>query len=995
MVKDKKKRKRTIFIRILTPMLLVVVAQLAIYLFVLYAGGIFNTVKIDTLYNFNEKVKNRSEYISTDMINRWSNIESIRSEVITNIDSYLLDNGYTVEDIKNNPKLNERLVEKVSGSILKLLRNSGATGAFIVLDGLGVQSNVHSYSGMYIRDHDPSSQSVDNSDVLLECGMSSLSQKMGISLDSFWSAVYNFESETSENSQFFFKPMNAAKDEALKNSNQKFDYWSHNFVLTEKPDIEIITYSIPLINSHGDIYGVIGTELSTSYLAKMLPYSEIGHEKGGLYVLGITTDGGKTVTPIVKSGLSYGRFFDKDNLITTSDTDFSNITMVDKEDIPSHFVSQNNMKLYNSNTIFSNEEWVLMGMVQERDMFSFFTLFSTQIGIATLFSLFMGIIVVFIVGVRTTSPVTNLVLELKNSNPNNHISLSKINVLEIDSLSEAIEDLSLLVAQSASRISKIIDLSGFPVGVFEYNTAENSVFCSSTFLKFMDHKSELSEYEYIPKEEFTQMLDSLQPYIYDREDKIYKVNNDKWLQLKVFTEGDKTVGTMIDITRDMQEKQQIEYERDYDVLTNLYNRRAFRAKAEKLFDHNSNVDLKIGAMVMLDLDNLKYTNDQFGHDMGDKYIQALAKSLHPLIGPNSIVARRSGDEFYIFIYGYDQQSKIWDILLEFWQNLDKETIVLPNQDLLKVRASGGVAWYPADSDDLDGLLRLSDFAMYTAKNTLKGSLQQFNEESYKSDAVLYSGQEALNQLIEKEQVLYAMQPIVEVKTATIYGYEMLMRPQSKLLPTVNDVLRVARANSKNNQIERLTWLTSLKTFANHITAGTVSSNAKVFINSVANNILAEKSILEIERQYGNILSRVVLEITEEEKEHPAYTAEKQNVLKRWGGLLAIDDFGSGYNGDNMLLSFLPDILKTDMDLVRDIDKDINRQVLMQNIINYSKERNFSILAEGVETEAEMRMLVDMGVDYLQGYYFSKPTLEVPTVPENSIATLKDAYEKSV
>lgn len=994
MSRTKQARKKTVFSRILLPMILVVAVQLCIYLATLSAGGIFNSVQSDTLYNFSEKVKNRSQYLVTDMVNRWSNVDATRTSILQNVENYLTSNGYSYSDIKSDAALNEQLIELVSDTILKLMRNNGTTGAFIVLDGIGTSTDPLSYAGMYLRDHDPSHQSMDNSDVLLERGFPGLSRKMNIPLDSYWSAAYNFDDQKADNSQFFFKPLNAAKDSSTPEKNQKFDYWSHSFRLSDVSDTEIITYSIPLISDSGEIYGVMGIELALDFLAKLLPYSEVGNGGNGIYVLGVTSDNGKTISSVVNSGPSYVRAVGNSDLIVTSKTDYLDITSIESPDGELFFASQQMLRLYNSNTIFSDENWVLMGLSSERDMFSFLTLFRNQLILATLFSLAIGVIVSFIVSRETTKPVIKLVSELKSSNPNGHISLSKTNVAEVDALSEAIEDLSLLVAQSAARISKIIELSGYPIGVFEYSSDDGLIFCSKTLLKIMGRQDPIDEDKYLLREDFAVMMKPLKDCVYDLDAKIYKLGEDKYLQLKIYTESKKTVGTLVDITRDMQEKQQIEYERDYDVLTDLYNRRAFRGRMEKLFRSDCIAELKISAMVMLDLDNLKYTNDQFGHDVGDKYIQALARKLKQLISKNIVVARRSGDEFHIFLYGYDSKVDIWNKLIAFWDDLKNENITLPNGQLLKVRVSGGVAWYPDNANSFVELLRLSDFAMYTAKNSLKGSLQQFSPESYRNDEVIYSGQEALNQLIEQELVRYAMQPIVSVKDGSIYGYEMLMRPQSEHLTNVSEVLRVAKANSKSSQIERLTWYLSLKTFSEQVAANNVSADCKVFINSIPNHIMTDGSLIELKEKYGQMLSRVVLEITEDEKDNQNYTTAKQAIIKQWGALLAIDDFGSGYNGENMLINIFPDIIKTDMGLVRDIDKDENRQILMRNIIAYAKERNVKILAEGVETVEEMRLLVQMKVDYIQGYYFAKPSFEVQTIPKHLIDAMLEAKENA-
>ncbi|MEG3029149.1 MAG: EAL domain-containing protein [Oscillospiraceae bacterium] len=972
-------------------MILVVVFQLAVYLLTLSAGGIFNTVKNDTMYNFSEKVKTRRQYLSGDMVGRWSNLHSTYSTVVDILEEYLKENGYTPNDIKENAKLNEQLVEAVSEEILNLLCTNETTGAFIVLDGAGIQGYPTTYAGLYLRDHDPSNHNDDNSDVLMERGLSVVSRDMGISLDRYWSAVYSFGDPTDKNAAFFFKPLNAAKEHISDNTGENFGYWSRDFILSPPSDATVMTYSLPLIGADGTIYGVIGVELATGYLEKLLPYSEVSYGGDGMYVLGITNDNGKTITPVVTSGPAYGTFFSNSEKIFPTSSGYPGVATIKKDDSYTLFSGVEELKLYNSNTVFSDDVWVLMGICREQDILGFFTDFSKHLGFATIFALVVGIIAAYIVSRNTINPIILMVKELKASNPNKRISLSNTNIFELDSLRTAIEDLSILVAQSSSRISKIIDMTGIPVGVFESSENDDLVFCSGNLLKILNCEIVSQEDQYLEKKVFLEIMSTLHNYVYNAEEKVFKLDGAEWLQLKLYTEKGKTVGAIVDITRDVLEKQKLEYERDYDILTDIYNRRAFGTHIERLFEgKNVGAKLKTAALVMLDLDNLKYTNDQFGHDMGDKYIQALARCIKPLCSSKALVGRRSGDEFYMFLYGYDSKEEIEAILKNLWEDFDQYGIVLPNNDKLKLRASGGVAWYPDDADNIKDLLRFADFAMYSAKNYLKGSLQQFNTEVYKNDEVLYSGEEALNQLVEQAQVKYAFQPIVAVNDGTVYGYEMLMRPQSSQLTNVSEVLRVARAQSKSGQIERLTWFCALNTFSEQVRNGGIPKGIRVFINSIPGQILPREQIQELEKLYSDTLHSVVLEITEDEKDNRDYTAEKLSVIHTWGGLVAIDDFGSGYNGENMLVYTEPNIIKIDIGLVRDIDSDENRQRLIKNIIFYAKERNIKILAEGVETKSEMCVLVKMGVDFLQGYYLSKPELTVPVIPKHIINSVIDA-----
>jgi diguanylate cyclase (GGDEF)-like protein len=165
----------------------------------------------------------------------------------------------------------------------------------------------------------------------------------------------------------------------------------------------------------------------------------------------------------------------------------------------------------------------------------------------------------------------------------------------------------------------------------------------------------------------------------------------------------------------------IEKERDYDILTNLLSRRGFGNRLRQLVKRQ--VDLKTGAMLVWDLDDLKLINDNFGHCIGDNYLIAFANCLKKFNCENVISARRSGDEFVTFIYGYDSIEEIEILIEEIWKVVNSTYIDLSGHHRSKINISMGKAWYPKDSDDFDTLFLYADSAMYEAKNKKKRDLR--------------------------------------------------------------------------------------------------------------------------------------------------------------------------------------------------------------------------------------------------------------------------------
>ena len=138
----------------------------------------------------------------------------------------------------------------------------------------------------------------------------------------------------------------------------------------------------------------------------------------------------------------------------------------------------------------------------------------------------------------------------------------------------------------------------------------------------------------------------------------------------------------------------------------------------------------------------------------------------------------------------------------------------------------------------------------------------------------------------------------------------------------------------------------------------------------------------IEKEYKDILPNVVMEILESEKSNSEYTMFKQQLIAKWGGKIALDDFGSGYNSEYALITFNPNIIKIDRSIISGCDSDISRRSIVSNLIQLANTKGITVLAEGVETYSEMKTVIECGVDLLQGYYLNRPLFEPqPISPE--------------
>lgn len=446
----------------------------------------------------------------------------------------------------------------------------------------------------------------------------------------------------------------------------------------------------------------------------------------------------------------------------------------------------------------------------------------------------------------------------------------------------------------------------------------------------------------------------------------------------ILGESASEVGLAEDMTTTVLEQQRIEHERDYDTLTGLYRRRAFDRACDALFQQPEK--LGCAALLMMDLDNLKQINDTYGHDWGDQYIRQTGQCFAANTPANTICSRLSGDEFLIFFYGYQDQAQLRAQLELLSAALQRSVSILPNGKQLHISISGGIAWYPTDGHDLLTLKKYADFAMYQVKHSHKGRMCDFDIGSYHQEAYAAQTQQDFELLLQEELVSYHFQPIYSARSGRVAAYEALMRVDLPTLHSPAQVMQLAHETGRLYEIERITVFHSSEIFQRMQVQGLLQSDALLFINSIANVSLTVEDVEEYAQRYPELLKRLVVEITEQEDLDRACLERKRNV-PGFSGSFALDDYGSGYSNELNLLELSPRYIKIDISIVRGIDTDRDKQQIVSNIVAYAHARSMQLIAEGIETEAQLRTVIGLGVDLLQGYYLSRPAaVPAPIAP---------------
>lgn len=985
---NKKSIIRKVELAVVVPLFL----QACLFVFIILDSGAISDLRKNALNDFLDRGNDKHTYLKERMLQNWSHI----SREVEDINKYILDilesKGASTDVLNSNEGLADEVLSRISKNIMYIARENYITDVFLVLDTLEQDqgtSDLREKVGLYIKDAAPIERVEDNSDLYMERGPVELAHHLKIKTNSNWQEKYLLNKEEPD-SDFFYKPIN--ESEKYKNIDSRaLGYWGKPSIITN-PDLPVMTYSIPLINSEGKAYGILGAGIDLNYINNMFK------EDALVEAYAIIVEDSK----IAEESLALKDIINIDNTNENLVKDYENKT-IKTEKISSNiykivstektkdinYIFRKELELYNSNDILADEKWELILFTRQNKLLKKINEIENDLKISVLISTAIGLLIALILSRKVTKSLRNLVEKVKQSDPREPIKLEKVNISEIDELSLAITTLSRDVADESSKLNEIIRLLNIPFGAFKRRKGESVVYCTRGLFHILEVEGLHETAEYIDLDDFKTILKEATKNKYKNEKNVYviKKNNHEERLIKLIIQQDEIeiFGVITDVTGEILEKHKIEYDRDHDVLTGLLNRRAFRRMCIDKMKKNHK---GIAAFIMLDLDNLKFVNDTYGHEYGDEYIKEAARIIRAFEKYQALVARISGDEFLVYLYGYDNKSQILNIVREIHQIMKNTIFTLPYDAYhkIKIRASIGISWYPENSDDYDTLVKYADFAMYKIKHTVKGSIAEFNKEEYSEKSFLINNKEDLSRLIDEELVYYVFHPIVDVHTGEIYAYEMLMRSKSASLKNPYQILAIAASESRLYEIERMTWFKVLETVENY---DKELGDAKIFINSLPNYLLSEEDLEKLIAQYGKYFTRVVVELLENEQPDSEFICKKREQIERCKAKIAIDDFGSGYNNEAMLLEVPTDFIKIDMEIVREIHKDLDRQDIIKNLISYASKRGIKVVAEGIETKEELKKLIELGVDYVQGYYMSKAEMNPPKISEGLVQEILD------
>jgi diguanylate cyclase (GGDEF)-like protein/PAS domain S-box-containing protein len=435
-----------------------------------------------------------------------------------------------------------------------------------------------------------------------------------------------------------------------------------------------------------------------------------------------------------------------------------------------------------------------------------------------------------------------------------------------------------------------------------------------------------------------------------------------------------------DITEQKRAEQELRYLANFDPLTNLPNRTLLAERLSRAIVRARRQGDRI-AVLFLDLDRFKDINDSLGHAAGDRILRAAARRLQETVGPRQTVARLGGDEFTVVLEGLSTAAEADDeargIIAAFEQPL-----LLDDSQEIAITPSIGIAVYPDNAQVPTELLKQADTAMYQAKAAGRRTYSRYTEAMDVSARRRATVSGALRKVLDRGELRLVFQPRLHIATSRIVGVEALLRwhgPEGDIPPA--QFIPLAEESGTILEIGEWVLREACLKVAKWQRLGLPGLNVSVNVSAlqllrgdfpgVVGRVLAETGLppgsLELELTESVVMSNA------------PQSADKLRALRDLGVSLAIDDFGTGYSSLAYLRRLPFTTLKIDKEFVDDLTQGSEDAAITTTVLAMARSLGLNVVAEGVETEAQLEFLREHRCDEIQGFWLAPP-LEAAECP---------------
>lgn len=540
-----------------------------------------------------------------------------------------------------------------------------------------------------------------------------------------------------------------------------------------------------------------------------------------------------------------------------------------------------------------------------------------------------------------------------------------------------------------------LSVKGANDGLWDWNLQTNTLYLSPRWKEMLGYsESEIANtpeawfYLVHPddiemlKTEIKAHLDGFKPHLEVEHRILHKNQTYRWVLARGLAIRDKDqkptrmAGSLTDITERKKAEEQILHDAFHDSLTGLPNRALFEDRLSQACERAKRFPNFNFSVLYLNLDRFRLFNESLGHSLSDKLLTIVAQKIKANLKPGDTLARFGADEFLILLEDIKDASEASRIAQKIIEDIG-QPINLEGSEIF-LTASIGLVMSTEGIEKPEDYLRNSHIAMHKAKTKAKGSYVFFNEEMYQKAMENLKMESFLRKAIERKEFCVHYQPIFDLFTGALIGFEALVRwkhPERGILHP-KDFLPVAEEAGFIHAIDQFVLSTSCLNFRKWLDVNAKVDKLFISVNFSSKEFSNPKlinKISQILKETGLDPSHLVIEITESTLMENIASA--QNIffhLQKLGVKLFLDDFGTGYSSLSYLHHFLIDTLKIDRAFVGQIKEKKEKNPIVQTIVSLAHNMNMQVLAEGVETELQYKKLKDLKCNCAQGYYFSYP-----------------------
>ena len=432
------------------------------------------------------------------------------------------------------------------------------------------------------------------------------------------------------------------------------------------------------------------------------------------------------------------------------------------------------------------------------------------------------------------------------------------------------------------------------------------------------------------------------------------------------------IGTTMDISERKHTEKLLRDTAQHDILTGLPNRALLYEYCEHLFAMAERAGVE-SAILFIDLDRFKPINDLYGHKVGDKVLQEVARRLLSCIRKEDIACRLGGDEFIIMLprihTDLEPETVAKHILNQVAQPLDIDGLTL------SISPSIGISLYDKHAKDLETLIRCADLAMYSAKKSGRNNYRIYTPGHDERANDLLRLEVHLKHVLDEQGLMLYYQPIIDMKNGHVIGAEALLRligedgellSPEELIPIAETAGLIERVGSwvvSEACRQHATWIKAgLPPISISINVSALEFRQREFAAKLLNTIKNSRinpGCLQIELTESMVMDNIPESVN---------TLDK---IKALGVQIALDDFGTGYSSLSLLQRLPIDKLKIDRSFIHRIDTDLPKQSIIEAIIGLGHNMNLKVVGEGIESQEAMDYLCDHSCDEAQGFLFSQ------------------------